>query len=180
MSDYRPHDWYWIIGGDDSRYWSSASVSYVTELPPDAGVTRIASEQELCDVLEAAGCGDRAPWSFEQRKARKLAEINAAYKAAMLPITSTYPSEERDSWAKQEKEARAYLADSNAPTPFIDYMLQERPVEGGKAELVNRIMAKVEAYEQDVGVHTGIRHRLEDQLETAQTEDDLALIVWPA
>lgn len=48
---YDPFDWHWIIGGDESRYWSSASSSYVSTLPPDAGVTRIDTEQDLSEVL---------------------------------------------------------------------------------------------------------------------------------
>lgn len=52
---YTPADWYWIIGGDESRYWSSAAGAYIDELPEDAGVTRIASEAELNDVLAVYG-----------------------------------------------------------------------------------------------------------------------------
>lgn len=55
MPDYTPHDWYWIVADDESRYWSSASGRYVTELPKGSGVSRILSEQELNDVLEPYG-----------------------------------------------------------------------------------------------------------------------------
>ncbi len=52
---YNPHDWHWIVGGDESRYWSSAAGAYVEELPEGAGVTRIVSEAELTDVLAVYG-----------------------------------------------------------------------------------------------------------------------------
>lgn len=52
---YNPLNWHWIVGGDESRYWSSAAGAYVEELPEGAGVTRIASEEELTDVLAAYG-----------------------------------------------------------------------------------------------------------------------------
>jgi len=39
------------VGGDKSRFWSSAARSYVEALPEDAGLTNIASEAELWDVL---------------------------------------------------------------------------------------------------------------------------------
>lgn len=57
MSDllYTPTDWHWIVGGDESRYWSSAAGAYVEELPEGAGVTRIASEDELTEVLAVYG-----------------------------------------------------------------------------------------------------------------------------
>lgn len=101
-----------------------------------------------------------------------LQEINAAYQNAVDELTAGYPDHEIKSWPKQEAEARAYLADPNAPTPFIDSMLQERPLEGGKAELVSRIMAKVEAYEVAVGALTGRRHALEDRIDEIQDEAD--------
>lgn len=52
---YNPFAWHWIVDGDESRYWSSAAGAYVEELPEGAGVTRIASEEELTDVLAAYG-----------------------------------------------------------------------------------------------------------------------------
>jgi len=53
--DYNPHAWFWIVGGDESRFWSSAAGAYVTEPPEGACVTRIASEAELDDVLSVYG-----------------------------------------------------------------------------------------------------------------------------
>lgn len=50
MMAYNPHDWYWIVAGDDSKAWSSVSGNYVADWPADR-TTRIASEQELSDVL---------------------------------------------------------------------------------------------------------------------------------
>jgi hypothetical protein len=54
MLDYSPLDWFWIVGGDQSRAWSSASSAYVTEWDADR-VTRITSEAELRDVLRPYG-----------------------------------------------------------------------------------------------------------------------------
>ncbi|TGQ19339.1 hypothetical protein [Mesorhizobium sp. M00.F.Ca.ET.217.01.1.1] len=48
-----PSDWFWIVARDETRFWSSAAAAYVTELPEGAGVSRIASEEELWDVLVA-------------------------------------------------------------------------------------------------------------------------------
>jgi CTP:molybdopterin cytidylyltransferase MocA len=55
MGEYDPFDWYWIVGGDDSRFWSSKAGAWVDEMPDGAGVTRIASEAELDEVLAAYG-----------------------------------------------------------------------------------------------------------------------------
>ena len=51
---YTPHNWFWIVGGDTSRAWSSTEQSYVTNYPANK-VTRIASEDELSDVLRTYG-----------------------------------------------------------------------------------------------------------------------------
>lgn len=51
---YTPQDWYWIIGSDTSRAWSSAAGAYVTEWDLDR-VTRIDTEQSLSDVLRPYG-----------------------------------------------------------------------------------------------------------------------------
>jgi len=61
MSDsYTPQDWHWVVGSDDERAWSSATVDWVASWPADR-VTRIASEAELRDVLANAGHPRRAP-----------------------------------------------------------------------------------------------------------------------
>jgi len=57
--NYDPADWYWIVAGDESRWYSSAAAAYVA---PDQAFldggnrpTRIANEDELWDVLADAG-----------------------------------------------------------------------------------------------------------------------------
>jgi len=55
MREYVPRNWYWIVGGDESRFWSSAACAWVQELPDGAGVTPIASDAELDEVLAAYG-----------------------------------------------------------------------------------------------------------------------------
>lgn len=63
MTEYAPHDWYWIVAGDESRVWSSKASAYVPVSDAtfqawlDRGgiPTRIASEQELADVLRPYG-----------------------------------------------------------------------------------------------------------------------------
>lgn len=73
---YDPHNWFWIVGGDESRWYSSAAGSYV---PPqqsflDAGnrPTKIANEAELWDVLAAAGIENTA--AILNARAKKIAD----------------------------------------------------------------------------------------------------------
>lgn len=51
---FNPLAWHWIVGGDDTRAWSSASGAYVETWPADA-VTRIADEERLDLVLRRYG-----------------------------------------------------------------------------------------------------------------------------
>lgn len=61
--NYTPHDWYWIVGGDETHWYSSAARDYVApgSAPAQAFLalgnepTRILNEAELWDVLVAAG-----------------------------------------------------------------------------------------------------------------------------
>ena len=57
--NYSPAAWFWQIGDDASRYWSSAAAAWVTDKPRD--YTRIASEAALREVLSRAGYPERAP-----------------------------------------------------------------------------------------------------------------------
>lgn len=108
-------------------------------------------------------------------KARKLTEINDAYQVAIATLTPTYPDDERLTFDKQEQEARAWLADNSAPTPFVDALAAGRQME--KAELVSRIIAKADAFALASGSLTGQRQRYEDMLDVAKTADAVAAIV---
>lgn len=63
MMEYAPANWYWIIAGDDRQVYSSARAStvatgdkaYKAWLAQGNAPTRIASMDELKDVLIAAG-----------------------------------------------------------------------------------------------------------------------------
>lgn len=60
IAKYDPTDWFWIVGGDTSRAWSSTAAAYVTQWPSDR-TTRIASEEELREVLSNASIPTKAP-----------------------------------------------------------------------------------------------------------------------
>lgn len=118
---------------------------------------------------------DRPEKPFSQLKIEKLNEINAAYQQAIATLTPTYPDDERLTFDKQEQEARAWLADNSAPTPFVDAIAAGRQMD--KAELVSRIIAKADAFALASGSLTGQRQRYEDMLDVAETADAVAAIV---
>lgn len=57
---YDPFDWYWIVGGDTSKAWSSLTSTYVTDYPEDR-ITHIATSDDLSDVLRRWGLKVPAP-----------------------------------------------------------------------------------------------------------------------
>lgn len=54
---YNAHDWFWLVAGDDTQAYSSAAAAMVpvAQVPDGLTPTRIASMDELVEVLRAAG-----------------------------------------------------------------------------------------------------------------------------
>ena len=91
-----------------------------------------------------------------------LSKANADFETAISSLTSSVPTSEISTWTKQESEARAYLLDSNALTPFIDAICLTRDCD--KSYLVGKIIEKADAYAIAVGTLTGIRQKLEKEI----------------
>ena len=123
-------------------------------------------------------------WIPPKTEAEKLAEaqqaamrrINSAYEAELASIRSEYPESEQMTWDKQEREARAFLADSATATPLLDAMSTGRGMD--KTELATRIVAKADAWMQASGLATGKRQALEDQVKAAETVEAVESIGW--
>ena len=91
-----------------------------------------------------------------------LSKANADFETAISSLTSSIPTSEISTWTKQEQEARAYLLDSTASTPFIDATCLARGCE--KSYLVGKIIEKADAYAVAVGTLTGVRQKLEKEI----------------
>ena len=95
-------------------------------------------------------------------KSYLLSKANADFETAISSLTSSIPTSEISTWTKQEQEARAYLLDSTASTPFIDAICLARGCE--KSYLIGKIIEKADAYAVAVGTLTGIRQKLEKEI----------------
>ncbi|WP_404463101.1 hypothetical protein LG331_09995 [Vreelandella aquamarina] len=111
-----------------------------------------------------------------EAQAAKLAEINDAYQSELDAVLNEYPNAETKTWDKQEAEARAWDADNEAPTPLLDAVAAGRNMD--KAELVQRVLAKADAWIALSGQATGKRQSLEDEISKAKTLDALDAIYW--
>lgn len=170
-----------IVGNDVLAYGDEETLRNELQLadgiPLPSDVLQI-SEREWEDARFMAHVEDGKivlGLELAELKATKLAEINTFYQQAIATLTPTYPDDERLTFDKQEQEARAWLADNAASTPFVDALAAGRQM--NKAELVDRIIAKADAFAIASGLLTGQRQRYEDFLKNAQDAEAVNAIV---
>jgi hypothetical protein len=106
----------------------------------------------------------------------KRAEIDAAYDAALLVITSKYPESERNSWAKQESEARAWTANNSAATPLLTAICTARGIT--LAQQVAKVITNADAYAQIAGAIIGKRQALISQVDAALNITEIDAVKW--
>lgn len=116
------------------------------------------------------------PLDLPTLKAIKLAQINASYQEAIDLITQATPQAEIQSWATQESEAKAYQANQEAQTPYIDSLAKARGVERG--ELVAKILEKAQIFSTLSATLTGSRQKCEDAIAKAQNAKELEAIIF--
>ncbi len=109
-------------------------------------------------------------------KEAKIEEIRIGFERAVGVLIASYPQVERESWAQQEKEARAYIADSTAVTPLIDAISAARGVT--KDALAQKIVVKADTFASAVGALIGKRQALEDAINAATTIAELEAVKW--
>ena len=107
------------------------------------------------------------PPTFEEAKAAKLAEINAACDSILNAATATYPASEVLTFDQQTAEAKAYHADNAASVPLLSALAASRNML--LPELVHRVLAKHDAFSALSGAVIGQRQALEDTLDSLTT-----------
>ena len=91
-----------------------------------------------------------------------LLNVNKEYEDAVRNLTIDTPDSEKQTWVKQESEARAYKSDNTALTPLIDVMCEARNCT--KEYMVNKIIEKADAYAVAIGRLTGLRQAKEKEI----------------
>lgn len=128
-------------------------------------------------VLNDSKQTDLRAASIARAKSAKIAEINARAQDYINLATGAAetPSFEVQTWAQQAAEAKAWHADSTAPTPMLTIIAMQRglPVD----ILRQKAYEKAVAYEQLVAVIAGKRQKYEQMLDAATTVDDIEKIV---
>lgn len=116
--------------------------------------------------------------SAQRRVAAAHARINTAYESAVMELTAGYPQNEIASWPKQEAEARAWIADNNTATPWIDSAAAARGI--SKEEFITKVIAQADALAPLHGALSGKRQNLRDQIDALADPTQAALdaIKW--
>lgn len=119
---------------------------------------------------------EKHQYDLATKKILKLQYFNKMFNDLIGQVKQSYPSTEVESWAKQEKEAREYLADNNVAAIIVRAIANARgvPVE----LLAQKIVEKADQYGSVVGNLIGTRQMLEDQINAA-TEETIDSINWP-
>lgn len=112
--------------------------------------------------------------SFEDLKSEIEEKINAQFEAETSLIKGRVTQNEIDTFITQETEALAYQNDNNATVPLISGLAAMRGLT--LEDLSQRILAHAAAYKTAIAQAMGKKHVLEDQLDSAQTINDLKSI----
>ena len=111
---------------------------------------------------------------LEEARTEKLAEINSACDAILNAATATYPETEVLTFDQQLIEAQAYMADDTAAVPLLSALASARGIE--LADLVQRVIAKSNAFTRLSGYIIGQRQALEDRLDACTTTAEVEAI----
>lgn len=111
---------------------------------------------------------------FAQRKEGLLNKL--ADKADQLKngLLVGYPQTEIESFYRQEKEALAWQADHNTPTPMLSQIARVRGVPLDM--LINKVIEKSAQFAVAIGIIIGQRQAFEDRLLALKTPDDLTAL----
>lgn len=113
---------------------------------------------------------------LESAKTLARREVNHWYERDFFMFEEEYPSIERETWSKQESEARGFAADNSFPTPFIDSLAASRGVD--KEILVSKILEKANQWVVFSATASGKRQRLFDSIDAATDVHTLAAVSW--
>lgn len=159
--------------------WNGTSGHVEYDDTANTSLEDIAVFQPFIDLWTAAAPQPPAPPTPAEMKSAALLRINADYQSAVEAMTAGYPEDEVKSWPKQEEEARTWLLNNNALTPWIDGAVLGRGIT--KAELVDKIIANAALFAPAHGELTGKKQKLRDQIDALganPTQQQLDAIQW--
>jgi hypothetical protein len=148
--------------------------SAIANMPID----NISALQPYIDLWTAATPPAPPEPTQGERVAAAHFRIMGDYEQAIYQMTAMYPPAEVASWPKQEAEARAYVLDNEANTPWLSGASSARGI--NKANLSDMIIRNADALAPRYGELTGYRQVLRDQIDALvdPTQEQLDAIQW--
>lgn len=116
--------------------------------------------------------------TLEEAQTAQLVQINRDFETAAQALTAGYPEAERLTWPIQQAEAQAWAADNAAPTPYLDGLAAARGIM--PAAMRQLTLDQVQAFMAASQQLVGTRQRLRDEINAAETVDDVRAVVWPS
>ena len=106
-----------------------------------------------------------------ERKNAVLLRLAAKADELKTGLLAGYPQTEIESFYRQEKEALAWQADHNTPTPMLSQIARVRgvPLE----VLIRKVIEKSAQFAVSIGIIIGQRQAFEDRLMAVQTLEEL-------
>ena len=106
-----------------------------------------------------------------ERKNAVLLRLAAKADELKTGLLAGYPQTEIESFYRQEKEALAWQADHNTPTPMLSQIARVRgvPLE----VLISKVIEKSAQFAVAIGIIIGQRQAFEDRLMAVQTLEEL-------
>lgn len=91
-------------------------------------------------------------------------------------LATPYTPEERETWATQQREARAWIADNTATVPMLSAMAAGRGI--SVETLAAKVMENVALFESTSGAILGEQQRLLDVIDSASTVAAMLAVHW--
>ncbi|MDD3463285.1 MAG: hypothetical protein PHW07_06545 [Sulfurospirillaceae bacterium] len=137
-------------------------------------------DPQLCTACQIYNLAQgRFDIDIEIVKKNKLIKLTQDFSVFIKSIIGEAPVSEISSWNVQEKEARAWVLDTEIQTPFIDALLTGRNIEGEtKESLINIIITKADNYKAFYGQQLGRLHVKQKLIENATSVEELKFITW--
>ena len=114
--------------------------------------------------------------TIDELKVKTKQSVELWSESKIKPIMDEYPLFERETWAQQTNEAEKFLEDSTADTPLLSKLVENRGKDESVLDLANAVVLKSNEFKDQMGQILGTRRRLIDQIDAAQTEQDIVNI----
>lgn len=144
---------------------------FVTVTVPGEAEEMPACAPEQAELLGEVTLPASEAAALRAAKSAKRGRVAELCEQALSELASSYPPGELQSWPQQVKEAEAVDVDPQAQAPLLQAIAAARGI--GVPELARRVLEKAQAYAAASGAIIGRRQAAEDQIDAAETMQQL-------